>query len=1272
MPLAPVIAAPARQTMRNAFEELERTVTPADSRNFRSTGLHDVRSAALELENQLGARQALCNMRRLVPLIDGLEHYSNVVGILCNGTPFLPWVWAPITLILKVASEYVEALEEIMKGYSKIAEALGRFAILSDTFVTEADFQQSLAVFYADILLFHKHAYVFVRRSGWKLLFKTSWGRFQRRFNNILEDLKRHGELIDHEANALNIAAAAQMRQEIRSWRIESLNQVKREEENQAVLEFQAIISWLKVDVTEQIQIFETISDEGSKYSGTCSWLLKNESIKSWLQRSPDPPLLWLQGNAGCGKSVIAAKLVDFVQASRSCIVHHFCTYTYNSSTKYDGILKSILQQILRKNSELVAHVYQEYIVGKTLPTTTNLERLIVTLVNSLSDGPREKQYIYMIIDGVNECEAARQTRLINLLKQISSVSSTTSGALCKVLITTRASSIMDKHFRKDHVIYLSDEASPLQSAIRLYINQRLRGLDERFRQLELEREEIDEIEQLVAKKAGGMFLYARLLLDYIKANLFFNGDEIKSAINQLPEHLTEFYQKLLTQILVRLNEQSQDRVRRVYSWIAFAKRPMKKLEFLSALSFTSGDTNLSKLVPKYIVEDTCSPLIEERRDSTISFIHISVKHFLQTPSSALILKEEDAIREHAIASVSCLISGMQVFSKLYNEQTRLLRLIKGVHGLHVYATEYWTEYVLANAALEGGLDGSPKLLDVIKTLAETLDSASVTPLPKLKASTDSLDDRLGLLEKYGTIQTHVENALIARSQKRIESELFQDTIPKKKGTPAESTYLDEVSVTLNAYQKSVETLLDQDSFPGASVEELELFKSHFRTSAYTCRLRSCPHATIGFQTDKLRREHEVAHAGGFRCTFVGCQYPPFRTSKALKTHFSSNHSTDVPAPRKTIRKTGNTSLSGRLRDSALNLEKERKSKVSRSGKITTSSKKHDADSGRETSGDPRQRSPSPSVVTKRPNNKDTSVDCLECLKKRVPCNRQEPICSTCKRWSRTCTYLYSCEQCFSNAVLCDQMQPACRECKSSSVQCFYANAKSVLDGNGSVMADWWKRDSAGPSLWSSDIAGSSGIGTGYLDIILNKITHGVPLEPELYERVKATITNDADAWWKLTEFVDNSMNNSNSTQSFSEIVSYLWSDHPEVAQELNMIIDAGDKAEHTTGIKRSSTFGDDDETEYGSDDEGALSKHIGYCFCNKETSGDMIACENQACSLGWFHLHCVGLVVTPDQGESWFCSDICKRQANLDVTNLLSNYSIPSLQPSISQSPTS
>jgi hypothetical protein len=112
----------ARNTFQSSFDKFEHTVkklSKDDQRDFSSTGIQDVWKAARELEQQLAARQSIRNLRRIEPLLHGLEKYSKVVEVLCNGTPYLPWLWvskrvnlslgpmlttlqAPIKLLLKV------------------------------------------------------------------------------------------------------------------------------------------------------------------------------------------------------------------------------------------------------------------------------------------------------------------------------------------------------------------------------------------------------------------------------------------------------------------------------------------------------------------------------------------------------------------------------------------------------------------------------------------------------------------------------------------------------------------------------------------------------------------------------------------------------------------------------------------------------------------------------------------------------------------------------------------------------------------------------------------------------------------------------------------------------------------------------------------------------------------------------------------------------------------------------------------------------------------
>lgn len=384
MPLK-AVSALARQTMRTAFEELERTITPADSHDFPKTTLEHVRKAALDIENQLAARQCLRNMRRLRPLFHGLEHYAKVVDVLCNGTPYLAWIWAPIALILRIASEHLEAFDQIIRGYSRISESLKRFDILGNTFSNKADFQETLAVYYADILQFHKHAYKFVRRSGWKLLFSTSWGRFQRRFDNILEEMKRHEALIDKEAQAHHILDMRRIQQDISAWKEESQQEINRFEEEKATKQYQSIISWLKADESDQLTIFDSISAEGSRYTGTCDWIWNNKKVTSFLQPKPDTQLLWLQGGPGSGKSVLSTQLVNFMKKANMFVISHFCTQLYPSSTKFEQVLRSMLLQLLRKDNDLVAHVYEEYVIRKKTPTLPTLGSLLHNILASIS-----------------------------------------------------------------------------------------------------------------------------------------------------------------------------------------------------------------------------------------------------------------------------------------------------------------------------------------------------------------------------------------------------------------------------------------------------------------------------------------------------------------------------------------------------------------------------------------------------------------------------------------------------------------------------------------------------------------------------------------------------------------------------------------------------------------------------------------------------------------------------------------------------------------------
>jgi len=67
-----------------------------------------------------------------------------------------------------------------------------------------------------------------------------------------------------------------------------------------------------------------------------------------------------------------------------------------------------------------------------------------------------------------------------------------------------------------------------------------------------------------------------------------------------------------------------------------------------------------------------------------------------------------------------------------------------------------------------------------------------------------------------------------------------------------------------------------------------------------------------------------------------------------------------------------------------------------------------------------------------------------------------------------------------------------------------------------------------------------------------------------------------------------------------------------------------------------------DAEGEEDIEGEDAEDDSTPYCFCRKQSYGDMIGCDNPNCPYQWFHILCVG-VKTP-LPDKWYCPD-CKKQ---------------------------
>lgn len=225
-------------------------------------------------------------------------------------------------ILLQIAQGHISALESLIDAYAMIGEAMPRFDKLSRAFSEDSDFQQILGLFYADILEFHRRAYKYFRRrckslfarafpfypfpcteavTAWAIMFDSLWRAFSSRFETILESLRRHQDLIDREAAAIDITQAkewrAQQMKEIRQWRTERAEHLDKSEKDRLAACLRDAVAWFGARDEQE--------NELSRLSEACTskhWALEDPKVLLWLDQSRHNSILWLNGKPGAGK----------------------------------------------------------------------------------------------------------------------------------------------------------------------------------------------------------------------------------------------------------------------------------------------------------------------------------------------------------------------------------------------------------------------------------------------------------------------------------------------------------------------------------------------------------------------------------------------------------------------------------------------------------------------------------------------------------------------------------------------------------------------------------------------------------------------------------------------------------------------------------------------------------------------------------------------------------------------------------------------------------
>lgn len=377
-------------------------------------------------------------------------------------------------------------------------------------------------------------------------------------------------------------------------------------------------ISWLGDGV-------ETTDVVPPREQGTCLWIFEHPSFKRWVE-SEHAGCLWIHGIPGVGKSVLARTISETFEetASTNVVLTYFFKNAVNRTASQAPLFAaSVLSQLCRskvveEHSQLCRVVEKvmafrmRYNWVRSCPTDKILE-LLDTVLEVITE-------CTFIVEGLDECTDFNETddHLPRYLQRLGSRPNVTA------IVLSRKYARFEKLFAKDSQLDMNH--SVIEPDIMLYVKKEI-SRSSTLQPL------ASEITQKVVHCCDGMFLWTRLMLEYLKDARTVNVQ--KRRLSDFPPGLFSVYEQQIRETGAGLDEEGKILRRRVFLLLVGAVEPLSvhDVSTTMALDETSDliDKNDEFLDPVREVLRLCWPLamiVKER----VYLVHMSVKEFLLLP----------------------------------------------------------------------------------------------------------------------------------------------------------------------------------------------------------------------------------------------------------------------------------------------------------------------------------------------------------------------------------------------------------------------------------------------------------------------------------------------------------------------------------------------------------------------------------------------------------------------------------------------------------------
>ncbi|KAF4311887.1 zinc finger protein [Botryosphaeria dothidea] len=707
---------PPTPRFQKCLDDFKKNLSSEQEETFKFTTLEELKRLVHEIQEEQNKSRRMNNLKRLAPFIEAMEQFDQVVQVFLNAADMLAFIWGPVKFLLLSTRTYYDAFNLLLDAYMDIGESIPLFAQYEHVLNDKSQMHVVLEYVYTDVMDFHSSAIRYFKSPVWKQMLHATWKTFRSKFEPSLSNLRRHKALLEAQANLLYLQQYQLDRQRTE---VEFRNIEQQAEQNRKL----GITSWLSPANVETDHKAAALARCENPTS--CQWILEQNPIKRWLDpKYPLQPVLWVNGQPGAGKTVLASFIIDECRKrNNGNVLFFYSKYGDEKRNSLLAILRGMLAQALRLEPLLVPCVFDEaakdgHNTLDDLETAKNLTQVVLATFDS----------VWLVVDGLDECPKQAKRPITTFFRSF--VDSSNQQAPGKFRCSFFSQDDNDIGELLKGVPTFTITGVHNIGDIRSFCQLKAQTIQQEF---EYPEEKSKRMAEKISSTADGMFIYAVLILSYLEEQTTLI--QLEQEIEDMPLNLDGIYERIIQRVLYDAGPAERIAARRLLGWLLKSIRPLKWHEIQGAAAYNpskhSFDLQGGKL--RKGAKRLCGSLVKVYEDGEIRLVHLSAK----------MMKGQD--EELELLSLCLNYLRLPAFDQDLDQESAKKFVLDGHYAFMDYALASWTVHL--DNILQNSPQGQNK---TSKRLTSTLQAFfQAHPIPSDKIRMDkSISERLRRLRK--------------------------------------------------------------------------------------------------------------------------------------------------------------------------------------------------------------------------------------------------------------------------------------------------------------------------------------------------------------------------------------------------------------------------------------------------------------------------------------------------------------------------------------------